>query len=870
MNNEFKKLSQGDVTRYVLESASSGGTSSGSIASTSMPIGGTRKRGDNLIAQESNKDTVPASTPRNFVAKNAKAGGAGAHKDKKRAEKQGEVKHKKPYMEDYSNSKQGYKVAENPEWYNDEANGMTTSQLKSLVKHAAKLRQAVKAMQAQGNTLEPWQQSKITKAADYLDAVFDAVDDDYDMGEEQGVAEGLAQDEAEEEYGGWRAELVNQINYNTFEVNVKNARSKESANFIIRPVDMVSYGPTLSVETFDVHDLQTGQTQSWTNDDPAPEGPIAFAISALFYDSKELQKKLKNIIDTNNKKGQDMLPGLAQRRSIGQEVDADAYVDAGEKTQAAMSKMKKGVAEGLSKRDQKDVAAIKTAIERLQAQLKQPNADKDAIQQSIAHERKRLALYKEGVAEAFPNPGSGSTGSSKEDKRIAVALRKKHIPTTPNKKKEQGVAEGYDSEDLANAVYAEFERIYPNLARRANERTVHAAIMDVLNYGGDSNPGALAQDVARAVKRDIEQGVAEEWSKKYKSSINCSHPKGFSQKAHCAGKKKHNESVDSVMEMTCPDCGMCQTHGNLNEIAKGAKDSNGFTKCWPGHRAAGTKKGKNGGQVRNCVPNEAANPAQQAAIAIAMKKAGKKPKSESVTEDFNSTTCPKHGTYEFYGRHVPPCPKCGYPELKSREEYYKSMGVSHKDDKEQGVAEGMDPDQRARLDDLIDQYRTASDPEAYYGLNDEYGDPDEIIGQIRQEFGDNIASKVEAGTDKMHYPRQGHSQSYDRLSQKDPVDRTTKGGKMFKQDSDFRKNNIAAKFRVNGKKGPLPLPEGDAYMMELAAKLAEKIPKNAPVDVYIKDFERSNAPQFKGKSMEKRRQMAVAASYGAKNPSKKK
>jgi hypothetical protein len=28
------------------------------------------------------------------------------------------------------------------------------------------------------------------------------------------------------------------------------------------------------------------------------------------------------------------------------------------------------------------------------------------------------------------------------------------------------------------------------------------------------------------------------WSKKYKNSIDCSNPKGFSQKAHCAGKKK--------------------------------------------------------------------------------------------------------------------------------------------------------------------------------------------------------------------------------------------------------------------------------------------------------------------------------------------
>jgi len=101
----------------------------------------------------------------------------------------------------------------------------------------------------------------------------------------------------------------------------------------------------------------------------------------------------------------------------------------------------------------------------------------------------------------------------------------------------------------------------------------------------------------------ITEIITEKWSQKYKSSINCSHPKGFSQRAHCAGKKKHNESHD-MMEMVCEDCGMCQTHGNINEIKKGAKDSNGYTKCWPGHHAEGTKKGRNGGQVRNCVPNE--------------------------------------------------------------------------------------------------------------------------------------------------------------------------------------------------------------------------------------------------------------------------
>ena len=45
------------------------------------------------------KEFIPAGKPRNFVAKNQKTAGAGAHKDKKRAEKQGDVKHKQKQFE---------------------------------------------------------------------------------------------------------------------------------------------------------------------------------------------------------------------------------------------------------------------------------------------------------------------------------------------------------------------------------------------------------------------------------------------------------------------------------------------------------------------------------------------------------------------------------------------------------------------------------------------------------------------------------------------------------------------------------------------------------------------------------------------------
>ena len=36
----------------------------------------------------------------------------------------------------------------------------------------------------------------------------------------------------------------------------------------------------------------------------------------------------------------------------------------------------------------------------------------------------------------------------------------------------------------------------------------------------------------------INEILSEKWSKKYKRSINCANPKGFSQRAHCAGKRK--------------------------------------------------------------------------------------------------------------------------------------------------------------------------------------------------------------------------------------------------------------------------------------------------------------------------------------------
>ena len=58
-------------------------------------------------------------------------------------------------------------------------------------------------------------------------------------------------------------------------------------------------------------------------------------------------------------------------------------------------------------------------------------------------------------------------------------------------------------------------------------RSATSKFLDVL---GTYNPHT------KELKLDKE--LTEKWSQKYKRSIDCEHPKGFSQRAHCQGRKK--------------------------------------------------------------------------------------------------------------------------------------------------------------------------------------------------------------------------------------------------------------------------------------------------------------------------------------------
>jgi hypothetical protein len=56
--------------------------------------------------------------------------------------------------------------------------------------------------------------------------------------------------------------------------------------------------------------------------------------------------------------------------------------------------------------------------------------------------------------------------------------------------------------------------------------------------GKHPRPMISIEKAQELLKQMNEDQLDEKWSQKYKDSINCSNPKGFSQKAHCQGKNK--------------------------------------------------------------------------------------------------------------------------------------------------------------------------------------------------------------------------------------------------------------------------------------------------------------------------------------------
>jgi len=148
--------------------------------------------------------------------------------------------------------------------------------------------------------------------------------------------------------------------------------------------------------------------------------------------------------------------------------------------------------------------------------------------------------------------------------------------------------------------------------------------------------------------------------------------------------------------------------------------------------------------------------------------------------------------------------------------------------------EELDPKKKQRLKDLIDQYRDATDPEAYYGLNDEYPDSEEVIAQIRHEFGDRTADSVEQGS-SMHYPRPGHSMGDDPMQYKSSP-RITKSGVLNKQDVESMKRDIKQRLKQGVAEGSNDLLDEELSALLDSILVREADPRRPTGDTGIADI----------------------------------
>ena len=140
-----------------------------------------------------------------------------------------------------------------------------------------------------------------------------------------------------------------------------------------------------------------------------------------------------------------------------------------------------------------------------------------------------------------------------------------------NKWMQEGTINKYIAVGHVNDLVA-----FLNNPRNSSEKK--SAMLDAIKYNKDNGGVPLTWDLALQLMKNkmesvfskfnkltleeqlllVEQSeVLEKWSKKQKKSVNCNNPKGFSQKAHCAGRKARQAGKTtqskSVSEGAVPD-----------------------------------------------------------------------------------------------------------------------------------------------------------------------------------------------------------------------------------------------------------------------------------------------------------------------------
>ena len=92
------------------------------------------------------------------------------------------------------------------------------------------------------------------------------------------------------------------------------------------------------------------------------------------------------------------------------------------------------------------------------------------------------------------------------------------------------------------AVYRKFINSMKKKTKKMNEKVEYTA----------NDFEKLKKKIGSKKKHDI-PSIEEGWTDKYKKSIDCNNPKGFSQKAHCQGRKKIKEEIKTDRKISFPE-----------------------------------------------------------------------------------------------------------------------------------------------------------------------------------------------------------------------------------------------------------------------------------------------------------------------------
>ena len=125
-------------------------------------------------------------------------------------------------------------------------------------------------------------------------------------------------------------------------------------------------------------------------------------------------------------------------------------------------------------------------------------------------------------------------------KKGQPANSKKHsdLYTDENPK---GTIHGLGFKDVATAK-ASVSKIRKSSRSHAHKIQAAVAMEQRAREMGKTSEAAVYRKSINTMKKKTKK-MNEGWSDKYKKSIDCNNPKGFSQKAHCQGKKKVSEAT---------------------------------------------------------------------------------------------------------------------------------------------------------------------------------------------------------------------------------------------------------------------------------------------------------------------------------------